>query len=135
MHRRITFLLLLVQYFCKYIYFHFFSSEFCNLRFYFPFPTYCRLWKYLICMFKGPLFPKKYFSKISQCVWWTCWESNQLHCTKQLKGTLSFTVGNKIIRALAIILAISLSFDWQFLSSHVYYKQYKAIMTLQILIS
>ena len=37
-----------------------------------------------------------------------------------------YTVGSKIIRALAIVLAIFLWFDWQFLSSHACYKQSKA---------
>ena len=36
------------------------------------------------------------------------------------------TVGSKIIRALAIILPIFLWFEYQFLSSHACYKQYKA---------
>ena len=39
----------------------------------------------------------------------------------------SGTVGNKIIQALAVILAIFLCFDCQFLSSHALFKQYKAL--------
>ena len=35
------------------------------------------------------------------------------------------TVDSKIIRALAIVLPIFHWFDYQFLSSHTYYKQYK----------
>ena len=43
-----------------------------------------------------------------------------------LSAIFPLTVGSKIIRALVIILAIFLSFDCQFLSSHTCYKQYKA---------
>ena len=41
-----------------------------------------------------------------------------------------YTVGSKIIRALAVILAIFLRFDCHFLSSHGFYKQYKAYRSL-----
>ena len=45
---------------------------------------------------------------------------------RKTESFVAFTVGSKIIRALAIILATFLSFDCQFLSSHACNKQYKA---------
>ena len=41
----------------------------------------------------------------------------------------ALTVGSKIIRALPIILGIFLWFDCQFLSYHVCFKQYKALIS------
>ena len=46
--------------------------------------------------------------------------------TDTLPLVLLGTVGRKVIRALAIILAIFLWFDYQLLFYHACYKQYKA---------
>ena len=70
---------------------------------------------------------------------WTGWRRSQLesnsikHSSKKVvmwyvSATINeiFTVGSKTIRAVAIILAIFLCFNCQFLSSHDCYEQYKA---------
>ena len=48
-------------------------------------------------------------------------------CARAFQHLLCGTLGSKIFRTLVITLAIFLFFDWQLLSSHAYYKKYKAL--------
>ena len=54
------------------------------------------------------------------------WVQKTFKKQERFYSSFEIIVGNKIIRALSIILATFLCFDCQFLSSHACYKQHKA---------